>query len=58
MNKNVSLGLVGAGGVVLLLGLIAHFQFHNQVFPHFSIVVGLVAVVLLALGGWGYTQKA
>jgi hypothetical protein len=57
MNKQTSTILLGLGVLVLIGGLIAHFAFHGQVFPHFSLVLGAIAVVLLGVGGYGYMSK-
>lgn len=54
MNKSLSTVLLGLGAVLVILGLVVHFAVKALIFPHFSLVVGFLALVLLGVGAYGY----
>jgi len=54
MSKSLSLGLLIAGIVVIVVGVIAHFELSVAIFPHFSIVLGVIGLIVAAAGAWGF----
>ncbi len=57
MTKQLSMVLLGLGAVVVLVSLLTHFFLKANIFPHFSIVIGVLGLILAAIGGFGITQK-
>jgi uncharacterized membrane protein HdeD (DUF308 family) len=59
MSKSLSIVFLVLGVLLIIFGLIAHLAMHALIFPHFSLVVGAVAVILAGIGVYGYmTQGA
>jgi|GEM_PF-2306193 len=54
MSKSLATGLLGLGAIVLIVGFVTHFAKVGQIFPHFSIILAVVAVILLGIGAYGY----
>lgn len=49
--KSASLGLVVLGIIVGILGLVNHYMIHQNPVAHTSTIVGVVALVLVVIGG-------
>jgi hypothetical protein len=53
MSRSVSIGLLVAGVVLLVVAAVEHFALRVEVIPHLAIFLGVIAVILLAVGGLG-----
>lgn len=53
MNHTMSLALVAGGVILLLISALTHFAVHAQILPHFSLIMGVIALAVVALGGFG-----
>lgn len=56
MSKNLSLGLLVAGIIIVVLGLVVHFALKVTVVPHFSVIVGIIGAIVAAIGVWGFVS--
>lgn len=55
LSKNTSLGLVIAGGVLVLLAIIEHFALAGraELIPHLAIILVVLAIIVAGVGAWG-----
>jgi len=53
MSKNLSYGLIGLAVVLVLFGLLNHFVLGLKTVPHSTIIIGVLAVILGAVGVYG-----
>ncbi len=53
MSKNLSLVLVIVGIIVIAFGAVSHYILKVTIFPHFSVALGVVGLVVAAVGAWG-----
>lgn len=56
MGRTTTIALLPIGCALVLLGALNHAVFHVNV-PHFAIILGVVAVVCIAIGGWASVQE-
>ena len=56
MSRNLSVGLLAAGVVLIVIALIEHFALRVEVIPHLAIGLGVVAVILFIIGAVGMLQ--
>jgi hypothetical protein len=56
LSKNTSLGLIGAGVVLVLVALLWHFLLTGRVslIPNLFYVLLVLAIIVGGLGVWGY----
>lgn len=53
MSKSVSYFLIGLAILLILFGFAEHIFFRILIVPHLAIIVGVVAVILAAIGIYG-----
>lgn len=54
MSKNLSLGLLVVGIIVIAIGLVVHYTLTVAVVPHFSVILGVIGAIVAAVGVWGF----
>ncbi len=54
ISKNTSLGLIAAAVALVLIALVEHFALKVALVPHLAYILGGLAVVIGAVGVWGY----
>ena len=57
MNATLSAVLLAIGVVLVIAGLIVHFAVKVSVVPHFSIILGVVGVIVAGIGVYGMMAK-
>lgn len=45
-----SLGVMGLGALLIVVGLLNHFAFHANPIAHFSIILGVLGLIVAAAG--------
>jgi NADH:ubiquinone oxidoreductase subunit 6 (subunit J) len=58
MSKNLSYGLIGLAVVLVLLGVLNHFVLGLNFLPHTSIIIGVLAVIVGAVGVFGMLSSS
>jgi hypothetical protein len=53
MSRNLALGLVIVGVVLIAIAVIEHFTVSTLVVPHLGIYLGVLGVILAGVGAWG-----
>ncbi len=54
VSKNASLGLIAAGVALVLIALVEHFTVTIELVPHLAIILIVIALILGAVGTWGF----
>lgn len=57
MNPALDRVLLIIGIIVIVVAVIAHYALRVQIFPHFNIVLGVVGVIIAAIGVFGMVSK-
>lgn len=57
MKRSTAQILVAIGVALIIIGLVEHFALRVTVIPHLAIILGVVAVVLIAAGLYGMMAK-
>ena len=58
MNSALSRVLLVIGVVLVVAGAIVHFAVSVKIVPHFSIILGVVGVIIAGLGVYGMVAKS
>jgi hypothetical protein len=53
MSKNLSYGLIAVAVVLLIFGVLNHFALGLNFLPHTTIIIGVLAVIIGAVGIYG-----
>ena len=53
MSKGLSMALVAIGVILIIAGLLLHYVLTFSVFPHFNVVLGVIGLIIAAVGAWG-----
>ena len=53
MSRGLSYSVIGIGVVLVVVGAILHFSPGLNVFPHFTVVLGVVGVIVALAGLMG-----
>ena len=56
MSKAVSLGLLVVGIIIIAFGALEHYVLKSITLLHFSVYVGVVGLILVAVGAWGFMR--
>lgn len=57
MSRGLSTGLLVAGLIIIVLGVLEHFVLKIAVVNHFSIILGVIGLIVAAVGAWGLTGR-
>lgn len=57
VSKNLSLGLIIGGVVLLLIGVVEHFAVKVEMLPHLAIYLGVLAVIVAGVGIFGIVSQ-
>jgi hypothetical protein len=58
MSKGLSTTLIGVAVVLVVVGLLNHFALHMNAVPHTSSIIGVLAVILAAVGVYGLMSSS
>jgi hypothetical protein len=58
MNSALGRVLLVIGVVLVVAGAIVHFAVRVNIVPHFSIILGVVGVIVAGLGVYGMVAKS
>jgi hypothetical protein len=53
MSRNLALGLVIVGVILIAIAVIEHFVVTTLLVPHLGIYVAVLGVILAGVGTWG-----
>jgi hypothetical protein len=53
MSRNLALGLVIVGVIVIAIAVIEHFVVTTLIVPHLGIYLGVLGIILAGIGAWG-----
>lgn len=56
MSKGLATGLLVVGIIIIALGGLEHFVFKVYVMQHFSTIIGVVGLVVAAIGAWVFLR--
>jgi hypothetical protein len=57
MSKGLATGLLVVGIIIIVLAVLEHFVFKINVMQHFSTIIGVVGLVVAAIGAWGFLRS-
>ena len=58
LSRGLSLTLIVIAVALVVFGFAEHYLFRITIIPHLAIILGVVAVVLAAIGVYGMTSSA
>jgi Co/Zn/Cd efflux system component len=53
MSRNLALGLVIVGVVLIAIAVIEHFTVSTLIVPHLGIYLGVLGLIVAGVGAWG-----
>jgi hypothetical protein len=57
MSRNLALGLVIVGLVLILVAVIEHFTVSTLLVPHLGIYLAVLGVIVAGVGAWGMMRS-
>ncbi len=57
MSKQLSSTLIALAVLLIIVGIAEHLFFRVEVVPHLALALGAVAVVIGAIGVYGFTRR-
>ena len=57
MSRNLALGLVIVGVVLIAIALVEHFTVSTLLVPHLGIYLAVLGVIVAGIGAWGMVSN-
>jgi hypothetical protein len=57
MSRNLALGLVIVGVVLVAIAVIEHFTVSTLIVPHLGIYLAVLGVIVAGVGAWGMVSN-